>query len=134
MISTAEKNYVLAAFARAEMEQNSESKCGKYEEALEITKDLSEQVEVADDRLWISNVRCANCRSMAKFLAVTGTLTNALVTRYMSLIHELRAELAVLIEQDAVVRDQIKRFLGKQTMVPQAWAMAITKVLLGEAN
>lgn len=134
MISTTDKKRLLGAYERAEMDQNPESKCGKYEEAREITMDMSEEVEVAEDRLFISSIRLANCRSMVKFLAVTGTLTNALVTRYMGLIHEFRTELQVLIKQDTVVRDHIERFLGKQTMVPQDWAMAVTKMLLGEAT
>jgi hypothetical protein len=135
MISITDKKRLLGAYERAEMDHNPEFKCGKYEEALEITKDISEEAEVAEERRLISNIRLANCRSMVKFLAVTGTLTtNALVTRYMGLIHEFRAELQALIEQDADVRDEISRFFGKQKMVPHGWALAVTKMLLGEAT
>ncbi len=134
MISNSEKENLLAVFARAEKDSNPESKINHYHDALEIAQNLWEQADTEEERLLISNVRFANCRSMVNFLASTGALTNAQVTRCMKLIHEFRAELQSLIEQDAIVRDQIKRFLGKQTMVPQDMAMAVTKILLGEAT
>lgn len=134
MISNSDKENLLAAFARAEKDSSPESKINHYHDALGIAKNLWEQADTAEERLLISNVRFANCRSLVKFLEAAGALTSAQVKRCMELIREFRAELQALIEQDSDVLDEISRFLGKQKMVPLGWATAVTKMLLGEAT
>ena len=126
MISTAEKDHLRMAFARAEMEQNPDSKWSQYQEALESTKDLIEQAETDIERRWISNIRLANCRSLIKFLATAGTQVAPLDGDDLGVLLEFRPELRELIERDATVHDQIERFYERHPLFPRNWATVIT--------
>lgn len=135
MISTNEKDHLLTAFARAEMNQNSDPKWSQYQEALESAKNLSERAETDLERRWISNVRLANCRSLMKFLATAGTQVSPRDGDDLGVLLELRPELHELIEQDATVRDQIERFFEKHPLFPRNWATAITNnIVLSGGN
>lgn len=130
MISTLEKESLLAAFARAEMEQNPGAKWSRYKEALESVNDLSERAETDLERHWISNVRLANCRCLVKLLTSVDAHIASPDGSDVGVLVQFRPELREMIKEDAAVRDQIERFYEKHPFFPRNWATVITNSIV----